>query len=207
MCSGPLKSEDRRYSDSIAKSWEELSSRDLAELSELSGGTLDGRRLKLKVLADTVILDFDSREILWEDGRNVEQELQVVLLHYIIRAEGKIDGKWISYRDIEGGNLYYSVFHGRALRPLISTFGEEPEKLVNAGLRLGGTKVQRGDGSVDLYFFPFALINVTAWKGDDEVPSNANILFDSATGRMLPAEDLAHLSADLVHALIMASKE
>lgn len=207
MCLGPLKSDDRRYSDSIAKSWEEISSRDLAELSELSGGTLDGRRLRLKVLADTVILDFDSKEILWQDGRNVEQELQVVLLHYIIRAEGKIDGKWISYRDVEGGNLYYSVFHGRALRPLILTFGEEPEKLVNAGLRLGGTVVQRGDASVDLHFFPFALVNVTVWKGDEEVPSNANILFDSATGRMLPAEDLAHLSADLVHALILASKQ
>ena len=181
MCCGPLKSEDRRYSDSIAKSWENLSNRDLAELS-------------------------DSKRIFWEDGINAEQDLQVVLLHYLIRAEGKIDGKWISYRDIEGGNLYYSVFQGRALRPLVATFGEEPEKLLKAGLQLGGVMAQRGDASVDLRFFPFAQVNVTVWKGDDEVPSNANILFDSATGRMLPAEDLAHLSADLVHALIAASK-
>lgn len=207
MCCGPLKSEDHRYSDSIAKSWEDLDNRDLSELSELSGGILDGRRLKLKVLADTIVLDFDSKRIFWEDGRNVEQDLQVVLLHYLVRAEGKTDGKWSSYRDIEGGNLYYSVFQGRALRPLIATFGEEPEKLLRAGLKLGGTKAQRGDASVDIRFFPFALVNVTVWKGDDEVPSNANILFDSATGRMLPAEDLAHLSADLVHALIDASKE
>ena len=158
------------------------------------------------MLNDTLTSDFETRKIAFSDGRAVEEDIQVLLLHYLTRAEGKIDGTWCSYRDIEGGNLYYSVFQGRALRPLIREFGESPERLLKAGTLLGGTETRRGDASVDLRYFPYALVNVTIWKGDEEVPSNANILFDSAISRILAAEDLAHLSADLVEKLIAASR-
>jgi hypothetical protein len=206
MCGGPLRTSDHRYSEAISRSWQELSDRDLRELSELSGGSINEKRILLRMLNDTLIVDFETRGISSSDGRAVDDDIQVLLLHYLMRADGKIDGTWCSYRDIEGGNLYYSVFQGRALRPLVREFGENPERLIRAGTLLGGIETRRGDASVDLQYFPYALVNVTIWKGDEEVPSSANILFDAAMSRIFGAEDLAHLSADLVEKLIAASR-
>jgi len=199
------KSEDKRYSGALAKAWEEIESRDLSDISALSGGAIKGRTLEIDILDRRSIVDPESKGIIWADGSDMEDDLKVLLLHYLLGAEGKIDDKWASYREFEGGNLYYSVFHGRAIMPLISSFGEDPEGFAKAGEAIGGNKVSRGDVSLNFRFFPFLLINITLWEGDEEVPASANIIFDSATGRILPAEDLAHLSAELVQ-MIKASR-
>lgn len=193
---------DRRYADAIAKAWDDLKIRDSQSLANSSGGYIQGGDLRIRHLNKEAILSLDSGELKWSDGSEMEGDFKVVLLHYLQNADGKLDGQWISYREFEGGNLYYSVFHGRAIIPLIKNFGDDPEALLKAGEKLAGKIVKRGDASLDFLFFPYLLVNVAVWKGDDEVPSSANILFDSATRRILPAEDLAHLAADLVHALL-----
>lgn len=198
--------QDRRFSDAIAKAWEGIKALDPTSLAASSGGKLQGGTLTIRHLAKEVALDMGSGELKWSDGSEMEGDFKVVLLHYLLKADGKIDGQWISYRELEGGALYYSVFQGRAIIPLVRSFGDDPGALLTGGEKLGGKPVKRGDASVDFLFFPYLLINVTVWKGDDEVPSSANIMFDGATRRILPAEDVAHLSADLVHELIASNK-
>lgn len=193
---------DRRFADAIAKAWDDLKTRDSPSLAESSGGRLVGKELWIRHLNSEAVLDPDSGELRWADGSEMEGDFKVVLLHYLQKADGRIDGQWISYRELEGGALYYSVFQGRAIIPLIKSFGERPEVLLESAEKLGGKAMKRGDASVDFPFFPFLLVNVTIWKGDDEVPSSANILFDGATRRILPAEDVAHLAADLIHAIL-----
>lgn len=206
MCAGEETQIDHRYAGAIEKGWDELQNRKLVELAELSGGSIEGDKLKIRILNRTAMADIKDRDLKWQDGSEIDDDLKVLFLHYLTRAEGKIDGKWASYREFEGGNLYYSVFQGRAIAPLIQTFGEDPEALLRAGERLGGDSTERGDASVNFNFFPYLMINVTVWEGDEEVPASANILFDSSTGRMLPAEDLAHLCADLI-SMLRAAKE
>lgn len=192
---------DRRYAGALEKSWEELVQRDLEELAELSGGTSEEDKLNVDILNQTAVVDRSSRTITWSDGSDIDDDIKVLLLHYILRSAGRVEGKLASYREFQGGDLYYSVFQGRAILPLIKSFGERAEALAAAGEKLGGSRAARGDASVDLQFFPFVPINVTVWEGDDEVPASANILFDSIVGSVMPAEDLAHLSAELVKML------
>ena len=189
---------DRRYVDALAKAWNALKERDPAELASSSGGELRGRELLVRLLNKTVVLNLDTQDIRWSDGTDIKGDLKVVLLHYLEKAEGKLAGNVVSYRELEGGNLYYSVFQGRAILPLIKNFGESPEKLIEKSAKLDGKVVKRGDASVDFLFFPYVLVNATIWKGDDEVPSSANVLFDGAILKTLPAEDVAHLAGDLV---------
>jgi len=197
---------DHRYAGAIEQGWEQLERVDPKDLAELSGGTLSDKILELDILNRRARIDLDANEIKWSDGEDLPDDLKVLLLHYLLRAEGKIDGSWKSYREIEGGDLYYSVFQGRAILPLTSIFGENLDALVKASESLGGEKKGRGDASFDFKFFPYLLINVTLWEGDEEVPPSMNILFDTAAGRVLPTEDLAHLSAELVHLLKNASE-
>jgi len=193
---------DRRYVDALAKAWNALKERDPAELASSSGGELRGRELLVRLLNKTVVLNLDTQDIRWSDGTDIKGDLKVVLLHYLEKAEGKLEGKPASYREIEGGNLYYSVFQGRAIMPIIKHFGENPEKLLEKAAKFGGAPVKRGDVSVDFLFFPYMLVNITIWKGDDEVPSSANVLFDAAVLKTLPAEDVAHMAGDLVQWIV-----
>ena len=195
---------DRRYFDAISKAWNDLKDRDPNSLATSSGGELKGRQLEVRILERTAVLNLDSGEIGWSDGTDMKGDLKVVLMHYLQNAYGKLEGNLVSYRELEGGNLYYSVFQGRAIMPLVKTFGDVPEKLIEKSAKFQGKQVKRGDVSIDFLFFPYLLVNITIWKGDDEVPSSANVLFDGAVIKTLPAEDVAHMAGDLVMWIIRA---
>jgi len=124
--------------------------------------------------------------------------MKVVVLHYLLGSPGSLEHKLISYREIEGGSLYYSVFQQRAIAPLAKMFEKDSGALEKAASSLGGIKVQRGDMSFDFLFFPFLLVNISFWKGDEEVPTTGNILFDASAAKALRAEDLAHLCGEFV---------
>ena len=190
-----------RFSAAITKAFGELSARDIELVASNSGGVFSGTELRIAVLDRTALVDTVVGTVRWDDGTEPEDTLKVILLHYLLGADGRIDGEWMSFREFESGNLYYSVFHGRALVQLISVFGSDPARLVAASVKLGGTRVERGDASFDFLFFPHLKMNITIWKGDDEVPASANILFDAAAGRILGAEDLAHLAEDIAETL------
>lgn len=190
-----------RYIAAIAKAFVELKARDIESVASNSGGVVSGTELRVAVLDRTALVDTDVGTVRWDDGTEPEDTLKVILLHYLLGADGRIDGEWMSFREFESGNLYYSVFHGRALVQLISAFGSNPSRLAAASVKLGGTRVERGDASFDFLFFPYLRMNVTIWRGDDEVPASANILFDAAASRILGAEDLAHLAEDIAETL------
>ena len=190
-----------RFSAAITKAFGELSARDIELVAADSGGVVSGTELRIAVLDRTALVDTVVWTVRWDDGTEPEDTLKVILLHYLLGADGRIDGEWMSFREFESGNLYYSVFHGRALVQLISAFGSDPARLVAASAKLGGTRMERGDASFDFLFFPHLKMNITIWKGDDEVPASANILFDAAAGRILGAEDLAHIAEDIAETL------
>lgn len=195
-----------RYIAAIAKAFVELKARDTESVASDSGGAVSGTELRIAVLDRAVLVDTDVGTVRWDDGTEPEDTLKVILLHYLLGADGRLDGEWMSFREFESGNLYYSVFRERALVKLISAFGSDPSRLAAAAVKLGGTRVERGDMSFDFLFFPYLKMNVTIWKGDDEVPASANILFDAAAGRMLGAEDLAHLAEDIAETLKSLAK-
>lgn len=190
-----------RYIAAIVNAFVELKARDIESVASNSGGIVSGSELRVAVLDRTALVDTDVGTVRWDDGTEPEDTLKVILLHYLLGADGRIDGEWMSFREFESGNLYYSVFHGRALVQLISAFGSNPSRLAAASVKLGGTRVERGDASYDFLFFPYLRMNVTIWRGDDEVPASANILFDAAASRILGAEDLAHLAEDIAETL------
>ena len=190
-----------RYIAAIVNAFVELNARDIESVASNSGGIVSGSELRIAVLDRTALVDTDVGTVRWDDGTEPDDTLKVILLHYLLGADGRIDGEWMSFREFESGNLYYSVFHGRALVQLISAFGSNPSRLAAASVKLGGTRVERGDASFDFLFFPYLRMNVTIWRGDDEVPASANILFDAAAGRILGAEDLAHLAEDIAETL------
>jgi len=196
-----VRAPGERFGSAIAKAFDELRARDIRRIASDSGGIVSDDRLRVSVLNRTAVVDPGAGTVAWDDGTEPEDGIKVILLHYLLGSDGSVDGQWRSFHEFESGNLYYSVFRGRALVPLLSAFGSDPARLATASEHLGGMRMERGDASFDFLFFPRLKVNITLWKGDEEVPASANMLFDAAAGRMLGAEDLAHLAEDLVEAL------
>lgn len=139
-----------------------------------------------------------------ESGQALTLQEQVLILHYLERANGCVlTGKWISYQEIPDGRFYMDAFIRRAKDPLVRSFGTRPELLLDlARSAYGASPFDHGDVSVVFDAFPYVPVALILWKGDDEFPPEGNILFDGSVVNLLSAEDAAWLAGMAVYPLI-----
>jgi hypothetical protein len=128
--------------------------------------------------------------------------IQIILLHYLINADGTppVD-EWIAFRQLPGGQAYEGAFRQRAPLPLAAAFDANPSEVTAAAEALGGTALSYGDVSYLFRALPRLRMAVVFYRSDDEFPASANVLFDGAAENCLPTEDLAvlgELLADLI---------
>ena len=141
--------------------------------------------------------------ILKDNGDLVPIQEKILILHYLLTARGESMRQIpITFRQVEEGPFYYSAFTKRALDPLAQTFGGEPRGLLDCGSRLGAVATELGDASITLKALPRVPVTFVIWGGDDELPPQANILFDESIVSYLPTEDIVVLSSMIVYRLI-----
>ena len=119
--------------------------------------------------------------------------LATLLVHYLVSVKNiGIEGKPLSFRELPGGgDVYFPAFQNNAIRPIKERFGENPKELLDAGKRIGGKEIDKGDAAVEIPVFPKIPVTVIVWAGDEEIPANANILFDYSAKEQIHIEDLA----------------
>lgn len=159
------------------------------------------REIHCPSLGDLYCINYPSGEIRERSGQDVDPRFQVLLLHYLTSPGTSVHGEWISFKELPGGALYRQPFYGRAIGPLIKTFGSSPVHFLEAGLALGGQTAGVGDAGIILYPFPLVPVCIALWAGDEEIPPNGTILFDASVTEHLPTEDCAVLAEYLVRRL------
>ena len=128
------------------------------------------------------------------DGGSVPLENKVCILHYLTNASGAgVMGKHISFSELPSGFIYVTPFTNRCIRPLVSIFGRDPQKLIEAGEMLGGTREKLGDYAVTVPVFSKIPVTFVLWEGDDEFPPGGNVVFDASAPEHLETEDYALL--------------
>jgi len=106
-------------------------------------------------------------------------------------------------KDIPSARFYLDAFNRRVKNPLVSTFGEHPDRLPPIAMELyGATTSSLGDVSVQIQAFQKVPITLVIWKGDEEFPCDGTILFDSSIKDMLSAEDISELTSQVVYPMI-----
>jgi len=139
-----------------------------------------------------------------DSGEEIPIKQKILILHYLNGAN-RVDPAedWISYKDIPSARFYLDAFNRRVKYPLVSAFGEQPDRLPPVAKELfGATTSSIGDSSVRIQAFPKVPITLVIWKGDEEFPSDGTILFDSSIKDMLSAEDITELTSQVVYPLI-----
>jgi len=132
---------------------------------------------------------------------------RILILQYFILAKGKPPThQLITYKEIPDGLNYFPTFSKRAIRPIISYFGDQPERLLEMGQKLGGRKADYGDVAVTIDGFSRVPITFVLWRGDEEFPPQASILFDSTISDYLTTEDIHVLCETIAWKLVRLLK-
>jgi hypothetical protein len=129
--------------------------------------------------------------------------IQALVLYYFLSANGMpLTGRYISYSELPDGRFYSQAFQGYTGYELARRFGNEPEALLNAAVKIGGIPHSLGDASFLFQVLPHVMLLVVYWQGDDDFPANCQILFDAAAATQLPTDACAIAGSMLTRRLL-----
>ena len=154
--------------------------------------------------------DFNVRHI---DGEKIgwyplegKANARILVLRYLnegVRAPAS--GKFLTYREIPWGEVYYKQFNGRCISRLAFGFGNKLEKFEEIMNKIGAVKLKAGDISYEFEFIDDLKLRMILWEGDEEFPPSAQILFsDNFPIAFHQGEDMAvvgDVAIDMLKAL------
>ena len=180
----------------LEKAIKKFSELDPLSMSERSRSTYNQyqREFCLPFLGEEYVVKYPSGEILKQQGGEVSITERVCIIHYLVNASTmNVQGGHVAFRQLPSGDIYIGPFTNRTIRPLVSIFGKNPDKMVSAGEMLGGRVEKIGDYAVTIDVFPKIPITFVLWEGDEEFPPSGNVLFDTSAPAHLDTEDYAML--------------
>jgi hypothetical protein len=131
-----------------------------------------------------------AAEVRGEAGGEPPLVKRVLILHYLIQAQGKeLARRWVDFRSLPGGVVYYPVFRGRVIARLVRMFGERPREIISAAAPLGGRKIAMADWAVEIPVFPRVPVVFALWEASDEFAPEGTIMYDDALPSYLETED------------------
>jgi hypothetical protein len=197
----PDVKKQKYYHQAFDLACQDIKDLDLRERAEKSGAQFEegpsgkGGRISLSLFNARYRIAVPDLTITATDKKVISLVTKIILLHYLIKADGRpLSNQLVPYKEIPGGMLYAGVFAKRAVDPLISVFSQSPDRFLDAGLRMGGRKSEYGDISFVLPALPRVSMAYILWKGDGEFPAAVHLLFDRAVEGYLALEDIVVLS-------------
>jgi hypothetical protein len=191
-------SKQKNYQQSFDLACASIKAMDIEERAKKAGADYqkgeDGEKAIILFFSEPYYIQFPQIEFHSPSKKTVSLVTRILLLHYLIRADGSpLTGKWVAYKDIPGGLLYAGVFARRVTEPLQRKFGRAAGSFKEVGLRSGGEMVKIGDASFILKAFPRIPLQYVLWEGDEEFPPSVQLLFDASVDHYLSLEDIVVL--------------
>jgi hypothetical protein len=133
---------------------------------------------------------------------------KLLIIHYFNTAKGTPPtNRLITFRELPEGNVYFPTFTKRTIRPIVDNFGQQPQILTAIAERLGGYNVDYGDAAITIPAFRRVPVTIILWRGDEELPPQGNVIFDTNISDYLPTEDITVLCETITWRLVRYSRE
>ncbi len=118
---------------------------------------------------------------------------RILVLRFLVEgAIGASTGKFLTYREIPWGQVYFKQFQGRCLMRLAFGFGNNLKKFRDIMEKIGAEEIPNGDAGYEFEFLNELKLRFILWEGDDEFPPSAQILFsDNFPVAFTQGEDMA----------------
>mgnify|MGYP000231831121 FL=1 len=131
---------------------------------------------------------------------------KILVLRYLTEGgAAPSTGKFLTYREIPWGEVYFKQFQGRCLFRLAFGFGGSWMHSVRSWNVSALRSISSGDVGYELEFMKGLFVRLILWAGDDEFPPSAQILFsDNFPAAFTQGEDMAvvgDVTIDMLKAL------
>jgi len=191
-------SKQKNYQQSFDLACSSIQGMNLEERAKKAGANYEkgkeGEKITLHFFLEPYHIQFPQLEFYSPSKKVVSLVTRILLLHYLLHADGNpLTGRWVAYKDIPGGLLYAGVFARRVTEPLQRRFGNSARSFKETGIRSGGEPVEIGDASFILHAFPYVPLQYVLWEGDEEFPPSVQLLFDASVDHYLTLEDMVVL--------------
>jgi hypothetical protein len=134
--------------------------------------------------------------------------VQGLFLYYLSLADGTPPAdSWLSFRELPDGWLYHLAFHSYTGAVLVRTLAGDTAALARGAARVGGRAIVVGDCSYEFQVLPKVKLAIVYWRGDEEFPPDAQVLFDAAASHYLPVDGLAYVAGNLVQQVVKECAE
>ena len=141
-------------------------------------------------------------------GKELHPAQQALVLYYYHTANGMpISNKWISFSDLQDGRFYARAYQGYTGHELAQRLKGDRELFITAATEIHGEPYTMGDASFIFKILPRVHLLVVFWQGDDEFPSNFQVLFNTSANHYLPTDACAIAGSMLTRQLIKAAKK
>ena len=119
-------------------------------------------------------------------------DAKIFAIRYLLNGvQSDSTGKFLTYRELPSGDLYFQQFQGRCLMRLAYGFGFKLDKFSDIMERLGAKRLTYGDVSYEIEFINGHFVRFILWAGDDEFPPSSQILFSDNFPLSFETYDLA----------------
>lgn len=157
----------------------ELATLDFAEAARRCGGEQKNGRLNIKVLGKDFRVD---REGNFSSDIHISRWVTGPFLTYVLHGRGlEPEGRWISYREVNGGRERYDLFRKRGEEDMRKIADGYPDLFKNMVEIFQGREVESqfaADISVVLLPLPKVPVMICYWRQEDGLDSTLNIFFD-----------------------------
>ena len=190
-------SKEQRPYEYYLKTYQEI---DPKEISERTGFFYDEEKKVFTVvfMGSTYEISFPDYKISHkEDEKGVypleeAMNAKIFMVRYLSeKAKTLSSGKFLTYREVPWGEVYFRQFQGRCLMRLAFSYGNKLEAFKKVMTAMGAKPLEQGDCAFELEFMEGFFIRLILWEGDDEFPPSSQILFSDYFAVTFAAEDLA----------------
>ena len=190
-------SKEQRPYEYYLKTYQEI---DPKEISERTGFFYDEEKKVFTVvfMGSTYEISFPDYKISHkEDEKGVypleeAMNAKIFMVRYLSeKAKTLSSGKFLTYREVPWGEVYFRQFQGRCLMRLAFSYGNKLEAFKKVMTAMGAKPLEQGDCAFELEFMEGFFNRLILWEGDDEFPPSSQILFSDNFAVTFAAEDLA----------------
>ena len=190
-------SKEQRPYEYYLKTYQEI---DPKEISERTGFFYDEEKKVFTVvfMGSTYEISFPDYKISHKEDEKVVYPLEeamnakIFMVRYLSeKAKTLSSGKFLTYREVPWGEVYFRQFQGRCLMRLAFSYGNKLEAFKKVMTAMGAKPLEQGDCAFELEFMEGFFIRLILWEGDDEFPPSSQILFSDNFAVTFAAEDLA----------------
>jgi len=172
-----------------------------AEVSERTGIPYDeeNQEFTLRMMGQTYLISYPEFSVAKKDADETsygalekEAAAKMIAIRFLKKGVAvKSTGKYLTYREVPWGEVYFRQFEGRCLMRLAFSYGSKMELFAEQMEKTGAKKLDLGDSSYELEFVNGYFVRFILWAGDEEFPPSSQILFSDNFPVSFEAEDLA----------------